>query len=395
MSNKELPDCSCGNSYLAIRTDIYKDKREFIYCDCCGAMATRDLWCAALAAQPVAQAPEGMRLVPIEPTPAMLDAGQAEFRSYCLRHMYGHPAVWAAMLAAAPSPEARQHHEQQPDGTVTAVDPAEASNPAQAEAPRWLNVESAMEDPVFQQARAIMGTENWFQDNALRNALNYVLRAAHSPASGVGEREALALDIKSAIAELASGAVYPDLLEAIDKLAAIAAQPQPCGHPASLLLTSAETGEPLYCEACDDKSGRRDAEARESELMAANRALLAELADLKRRGERRAEISSEEWEWLKHPQSAKDLADFVYEFAARNVTAQPLEQKPLYSPIDDDAKPEQVAQDREHAENYRLIRRGQHWSVVDGIGNTLRGDDLDAAVDAIRAARASGQEGAK
>lgn len=49
-----------------------------------------------------------------------------------------------------------------------------------------------------------------------------------------------------------------------------------------------------------------------------------------------------------------------------------------------------VAQDKEHAENYRLIRRGQNWSVVDGIGNTLRGDDLDAAVDAIRAARSTG-----
>ncbi len=56
-------------------------------------------------------------------------------------------------------------------------------------------------------------------------------------------------------------------------------------------------------------------------------------------------------------------------------------------------QPEQVAQDREHAENYRLIRRGQHWSVVDGIGNTLRGEDLDAAVDAIRAARARGEKG--
>jgi len=57
------------------------------------------------------------------------------------------------------------------------------------------------------------------------------------------------------------------------------------------------------------------------------------------------------------------------------------------------AQPEQVAQDAEHAENYRLIRRGQHWSVVDGIGNTLRGEDLDAAVDAIRAARARGEGG--
>jgi hypothetical protein len=41
-----------------------------------------------------------------------------------------------------------------------------------------------------------------------------------------------------------------------------------CGHPASLLLRSTETGEPLYCELCDDKSGRRDAEHREVDLQA-------------------------------------------------------------------------------------------------------------------------------
>lgn len=68
---------------------------------------------------------------------------------------------------------------------------------------------------------------------------------------------------------------------------------QPCGHPASLLLYSAETKEPLYCEACDDKSGRRDAEARETELTLANQvlrerieALEAEVAGLKRDAER-------------------------------------------------------------------------------------------------------------
>lgn len=48
---------------------------------------------------------------------------------------------------------------------------------------------------------------------------------------------------------------------------------QPCGHPTSLRLMSAETGEPLYCEACDDKSGRSDAEAREMELAATNQSL--------------------------------------------------------------------------------------------------------------------------
>lgn len=45
---QEIPDCpNCNNQYLAIRTDIYKDKREFIYCDQCGSVATRSLWVMA------------------------------------------------------------------------------------------------------------------------------------------------------------------------------------------------------------------------------------------------------------------------------------------------------------------------------------------------------------
>lgn len=36
---------------------------------------------------------------------------------------------------------------------------------------------------------------------------------------------------------------------------------------------------------------------------------------------------------------------------------------------------------RKDAERYSLIRRGQHWSVVDGIGNTLRAENLDEAID--------------
>jgi len=40
-----IHDCpECGNGYLAIRTDIHKDKREFVYCDICGALASRNLW---------------------------------------------------------------------------------------------------------------------------------------------------------------------------------------------------------------------------------------------------------------------------------------------------------------------------------------------------------------
>ena len=38
----------------------------------------------------------------------------------------------------------------------------------------------------------------------------------------------------------------------------------------------------------------------------------------------------------------------------------------------------------EDAARYQLVRRGQHWSVIDGIGNYLRGEALDAAVDTVR-----------
>lgn len=43
-TKSELADCLCGNPYLAIRNDIYKDKRPFVYCDCCGALTTLPLW---------------------------------------------------------------------------------------------------------------------------------------------------------------------------------------------------------------------------------------------------------------------------------------------------------------------------------------------------------------
>ena len=41
----------------------------------------------------------------------------------------------------------------------------------------------------------------------------------------------------------------------------------------------------------------------------------------------------------------------------------------------------------EDASRYEMVRRGQHWSVVDGIGNCLRAEGLDAAVDTVRKQR--------
>lgn len=47
--------------------------------------------------------------------------------------------------------------------------------------------------------------------------------------------------------------------------------------------------------------------------------------------------------------------------------------------------------DAEDAGRYRLLKRGQHWSVIDGAGSTLRAEALDAAIDAAIA----GQQGEK
>ena len=46
-----------------------------------------------------------------------------------------------------------------------------------------------------------------------------------------------------------------------------------CGHPASLMLHSAETGEPLYCELCDMRSQRNDAVQMEEHYKAERDAL--------------------------------------------------------------------------------------------------------------------------
>lgn len=50
--------------------------------------------------------------------------------------------------------------------------------------------------------------------------------------------------------------------------------------------------------------------------------------------------------------------------------------------------PELVAAGKD-AERYREVRRGQHWSVINGIGDSLRADALDAAVDSALAVDAA------
>ena len=66
--------------------------------------------------------------------------------------------------------------------------------------------------------------------------------------------------------------------------------------------------------------------------------------------------------------------------------------------LDPDARtlephPDAVANARD-AVRYRELRRGQKWSVVDGIGDILRGDALDHAIDAATVP-AGAEQGAK
>ena len=51
---------------------------------------------------------------------------------------------------------------------------------------------------------------------------------------------------------------------------------------------------------------------------------------------------------------------------------------------EDDGYPD-IAQAEIDAKRYRALRRGQAWSVIDGIGDDLRGEALDAAIDAREA----------
>ena len=46
-----------------------------------------------------------------------------------------------------------------------------------------------------------------------------------------------------------------------------------------------------------------------------------------------------------------------------------------------------IAELERDAARYRNLRRGQHWSVIDGIGDVLRADELDAAIDAAMGAK--------
>lgn len=75
----------------------------------------------------------------------------------------------------------------------------------------------------------------------------------------------------------------------------------------------------------------------------------------------------------------------VSKAAAQPADAQPLTGDRLIQSLIDANK----SADAQDATRYRLVRLGRHWSVIDGIGDTLRAEALDAAIDVART-----QEGA-
>ena len=155
MNQRELNLCPiCTNQYLAIRTDIYKDKREFVYCDCCGAMATKPMWQAAQAQQPTckpalqveqettAQEPDGAHLQDLE---------DYSYALLAILERAGEGATVASVLDI--------------------VDAAQAQQPAQATTAQEPTVDEAIDQLVG----ALKRSKGWLGDYAdaiIRDAID-------------------------------------------------------------------------------------------------------------------------------------------------------------------------------------------------------------------------------
>jgi hypothetical protein len=85
-----------------------------------------------------------------------------------------------------------------------------------------------------------------------------------------------------------------------------------------------------------------------------------------------------------HAQATAQLAALQAEADAAKAELDALKERTNYLLSLSQAKVEWFRVD---AERYTILRRGQHWSVINGIGDELKGDALDAAIDAALLAR--------
>ena len=102
------------------------------------------------------------------------------------------------------------------------------------------------------------------------------------------------------------------------------------------------------------------------------------IADLVRRGRRRESVVQHLLAILRKGSVFRVAFGMAVMLDPRNEVVDPdadcLEMHPKFDAAAKDAERTTVC-----------LRRGQHWSVIDGIGDTLRADDLDAAIDAVMA----------
>jgi hypothetical protein len=90
--------------------------------------------------------------------------------------------------------------------------------------------------------------------------------------------------------------------------------------------------------------------------------------------------------WLCEPNGWNGFPQL--EFTTEHLSSERWKKTPLYT------SPTAALEkgDGRDAERYRWLRRGQTFSVVDCIGNDLRADDLDTAIDAALARKAGEQQ---
>ena len=82
-----------------------------------------------------------------------------------------------------------------------------------------------------------------------------------------------------------------------------------------------------------------------------------------------------------HDETVKQLQTRITELEAQ-LEAFKTERKDLISHMHTQTlEIQQLADAQKDAERYQALRRGQKWSVIDGIGNTLRAEGLDEAID--------------
>ena len=91
------------------------------------------------------------------------------------------------------------------------------------------------------------------------------------------------------------------------------------------------------------------------------------------------EITAEDRSFLYYSPNTDAIVEWVCRYASAAVNADRAARAPA------------AQRDALDAARYRMLRRGQHLSVINGVVDTLRAEELDAAIDAARYKAKEGQ----